>query len=551
MLEEEINLYILAASGNLHGIKKALSTETKGFFKTDEEKGWTPLHYAAYNSKYKIVEAIVNAGVDPNVMSVPPMAYKYNSWNCAQEENLEGMEPIVQPMDVANGPNRLKIVRFLIKNGGRFAGDELTLHQAVQLEDIDEIDAILEDDSLRINGRDDRGWMAIHYAVESNNMEVVKLLLDNKANINGSTYTKDVRVNFNAWEMANPKSFGSGNQEMFDFLVSKGAKSHPGVNNTQRETISLKDQFNANKIKAVNNVDISGKLKEMKGEREKEEERKKILQKPDSILGKIFESKEDKDRRQIELEKIEKERQETEKIKQEKKEQIEKARKVESRARWITGSDPFKLKGESIKYDNPCTAHTYFMDIVGYSKKGTEEQRSVMDKLISIVKSTKSFIDSQQQGKLIILPTGDGMALVFFNDIHTAFKCAIDVGRRVYKSESLGVRNGIYSGPVVPVKDINGNPNVSGAGINMAQRCMDAGDNDHILISNDVYQYVCETKVPGLSFDDWGPVVIKHGTTMHLWTAYGPGFGRSEFPDWRGTKRINYKEKSEDSSSEN
>ena len=78
MLEEEVSLHVLAASGNLHGIKKALSTETKGFFRTDEEKGWTPLHYAAYNSKFKVVEAIVNAGVDPNVKSKPPIAYKYN-----------------------------------------------------------------------------------------------------------------------------------------------------------------------------------------------------------------------------------------------------------------------------------------------------------------------------------------------------------------------------------------------------------------------------------------------------------------------------------------
>ena len=81
------------------------------------------------------------------------------------------------------------------------------------------MEAILEDDSLRINGRDDRGWMAIHYAVETGNIDIVKLLLDHKANINGSTYIKNTKVNFNAWEMANPKSFGSGNQEMFDFLV--------------------------------------------------------------------------------------------------------------------------------------------------------------------------------------------------------------------------------------------------------------------------------------------------------------------------------------------
>ena len=100
---------------------------------------------------------------------------------------------------------------------------------------------------------------------------------------------------------------------------------------------------------------------------------------------------------------------------------------------------------------------------------------------------------------------------------------------------------GIYSGPVVRVKDINNNPNVSGHGINMAQRCMDAGDNDHILIANEVHMNVSEMDIPGLKFEDWGQVFVKHGSTVHLHTAYGPGFGRTEFPDWRGTKKAEFK----------
>ena len=91
------------------------------------------------------------------------------------------------------------------------------------------------------------------------------------------------------------------------------------------------------------------------------------------------------------------------------------------------------------------------------------------------------------------------------------------------------------------ITDINDNPNVSGSGINMAQRCMDAGDNDHILISNGVHQYVNQMEIPGLKFEDWGPVIVKHGSTVHMWTAYGSNFGRTEFPDWRGTKKAEFK----------
>ena len=181
------------------------------------------------------------------------------------------------------------------------------------------------------------------------------------------------------------------------------------------------------------------------------------------------------------------------------------------------------------------------MDIVGYSKKTTAEQKKCTDELIDYVKATHGYKQADRQGKLIILPTGDGMALVFFNSVNAAFKCMVDVGRMTYKHSRIGLRNGLYSGPVVPVKDINDNPNVSGAGINMAQRCMDAGDNDHLLISNDVHQYVCEMDIPGLQFDDWGPVIVKHGTTVHMWTAYGNNFGRREFPTWRGTKKAGFK----------
>ena len=229
------------------------------------------------------------------------------------------------------------------------------------------------------------------------------------------------------------------------------------------------------------------------------------------------------------------------------KEAADKAKEEEERLKrarvikWKWGEDPFKCKAEAITYDSPCESYTFFMDIVGYSKKSTQMQKKVMDDLIAIVKGTQGYQQAQRQGKLIILPTGDGMALVFFNSVHAAFKCAVDTGKKCYKSKDIGLRMGV-TGPVVPVRDINNNPNVSGHGINMAQRCMDAGDNDHILISNGVYMNVSEMDIPGLKFEDWGQVFVKHGSTIHLHTAYGPGFGRTEFPDWRGTKKAEFKD---------
>ena len=65
-------LHTIASNGNLNFIKKALSKNKDAFLVVDEELGWSPLHYAANKSKTKIVEVILEAGVDPNIASVPP-----------------------------------------------------------------------------------------------------------------------------------------------------------------------------------------------------------------------------------------------------------------------------------------------------------------------------------------------------------------------------------------------------------------------------------------------------------------------------------------------
>lgn len=508
------DIHTLASTGNIKGIKKALSNK-RAFLSLDDEQGWSPLHYAANYSKAKIVQIILDAGINPNIKSKPPQVKKQNDWNLALEDNKEDKIPIVHPMDVAEGPHRTKILNNLISKGGEFCAEELNLHQAVQMQDIDEIECLLEDDSIKINERDNRGWMPIHYAVEIGNFDIVKLLVENKANVNGSTFEPELDQ-LNPWEIANDNE----NEEMLKYLVSKGAMKH-----STRGQVKYK--------KSAGQIKVGNDEPEFKGLTYEDAPKQ-----PEGLLGKLFESKSDKIKR-LEAAAAQMKQKEDQAAEARKKIQQEEEKKKRQRViKWKWGEDPFKLKGEALEYDRPCEAHTFFMDIVGYSKKSTAEQKKVTDELISYVKGTQSFQQAQRQGKLIILPTGDGMALVFFNSVHAAFKCAVDVGKKVYKHAQIGLRMGLYTGPVVPVKDINDNPNVSGDGINMAQRCMDAGDNDHILVSNHVHQYVCQMDIPGLKFEDWGQVIVKHGSTVHMWTAYGPGFGRTEFPDWRGTKRV-------------
>ena len=59
--------------------------------------------------------------------------------------------------------------------------------------------------------------------------------------------------------------------------------------------------------------------------------------------------------------------------------------------------------------------HVLFIDIVGYSKLLIDDQRESQQQLNQFVRETQQFHAAEGDGKLVRLPTGDGMALVFFS----------------------------------------------------------------------------------------------------------------------------------------
>src|SRR5205823_9895820 len=59
-------------------------------------------------------------------------------------------------------------------------------------------------------------------------------------------------------------------------------------------------------------------------------------------------------------------------------------------------------------------AHVLFIDIAGYSKLSMNEQRAVVDKLNQAVRASDEFRKAEAADRLIKIPTGDGMALVFY-----------------------------------------------------------------------------------------------------------------------------------------
>src|SRR5881392_2649597 len=99
-------------------------------------------------------------------------------------------------------------------------------------------------------------------------------------------------------------------------------------------------------------------------------------------------------------------------------------------------------------------AHVLFMDIVGYSKLSINEQRAAIDELTQAVRTSEQFQNAEAAARLIKIPTGDGMTLVFYKSPEEPVKCALDISRTLKEHPRLQLRMGVHSGPVSGVIDV-------------------------------------------------------------------------------------------------
>jgi serine/threonine-protein kinase len=176
-------------------------------------------------------------------------------------------------------------------------------------------------------------------------------------------------------------------------------------------------------------------------------------------------------------------------------------------------------------------AHVLFIDIVGYSKLSINQQRAVVDELTEVVRGSDQFQKAAAAERLIKIPTGDGMALVFYTSPEAPAQCAVEISRALKDHPRLRVRMGIHSGPVSGVVDVTGRTNLAGAGLNLAQRVMNCGDAGHILVSKHVAEDLEE-------YDEWRPLLhelgeceVKHGARISVANLYTEELGNPAIPE--------------------
>jgi len=133
-----------------------------------------------------------------------------------------------------------------------------------------------------------------------------------------------------------------------------------------------------------------------------------------------------------------------------------------------------------------------FLDIVAYSRKSVSQQMEVKNWLNSALASAISLVPMDDR---IILDTGDGAAISFLSDAEDALRVALMLRQSMFEegarlSLPLMVRMGINLGPVRLIRDNNGQPNIVGDGINVAQRVMEFSEDGQILISRSYYEAI-------------------------------------------------------------
>jgi ankyrin repeat protein/class 3 adenylate cyclase len=481
--------HLAAKNGDLAAVDAMLG-QGQRINEVDAAQGWTPLHYAVHYGQKHLVEFLLVKGADVNARDFLGKAH---------------------PIDVLGSRNRGDIVRILRRHEAKPAGG-LTIHFCAETGDFEGVQRFFDTDG-RINGRDDKnGWMPIHYAVNANDIEMVEFLICLGANVNGA----DFKGELCPLDLA----VRHGNVEMQALLQSKGAvrkRKYEGPSGSRDGSIQISEDL---KRQMQAYIERRGReearLKEIveeeaaKNPRKKE---KKVINWKEFLRSKnksVVEKKPGEEKKAAEVQKP--------------------VRKIVKRVEQVD----VEVRSSRLELDVEQEGYIFFMDIVGYSKKTTDEQRKACKDLGVIVKGTVQFQTANALEKLIILPTGDGMVLGFFTYLEDALNCGVAVAKAVKNRPDLQMRMGVHCGPVIPMEDINGNLNISGDGINYAQRVMDAGESNHLLVSAAVM-----TRYERPSYvlvNDLGDVVVKHGVVLRLYSLHGADFGNREFPSSRVKK---------------
>src|SRR5437660_11468503 len=111
------------------------------------------------------------------------------------------------------------------------------------------------------------------------------------------------------------------------------------------------------------------------------------------------------------------------------------------------------MAAEVQKEIQPEISHVLFTDIVGYSKLPINQQRASVQRLNEIVRGTDAYQAAETAGRLMTIPTGDGITLVFYHSPEAPGESALEISRALKQHPELQLRMRVHSGPGSGVAD--------------------------------------------------------------------------------------------------
>src|SRR4051794_40356363 len=157
-----------------------------------------------------------------------------------------------------------------------------------------------------------------------------------------------------------------------------------------------------------------------------------------------------------------------------------------------------------------------FLDIVEYSKKPVSDQLTLKQEFNRLLSKA---LEQVPQRDRIILDTGDGAAVTFMGDPEDALFASMAVRDT---AGAVAVRLGVNLGPVRLVKDLNGQMNIIGDGINVAQRVMSFARPGQLLVSRSFYEVVsCLSRDYANLFHHEGARTDKHVREHDVYSVVG------------------------------
>ncbi len=171
-----------------------------------------------------------------------------------------------------------------------------------------------------------------------------------------------------------------------------------------------------------------------------------------------------------------------------------------------------------------------FLEIPDYPQKPVAEQVNLKERFNALLGEALKSVPAKDR---IVLDTGSGAAVSFIGNPEDALTVAAALFGIPAPSgrPALHLRCGINLGPVKLVKDVNGQPNIVGDGINVAQRIMAFAEPGQVLVSRSYYEVLCRlSDAHARRFDYLGSRTDAHVRAHELYLLRSPGDANEDAP---------------------